>query len=82
MDTSSLIPPLVSVDWLRANATNAVLCDVRYYLDGRDGLAAHLAGHLPGAVFIDIYDVLASPAGPVIGSAAVRPRNAESNTTS
>ncbi len=67
MDASSLIPPVVSVDWLRANATNVVLCDVRYYLDGRDGLAAHLAGHLPGAIFIDMDTVLASPAGPVVG---------------
>lgn len=67
MDTSSLVPPIVSVDWLRANAANVVLCDVRYYLDGSDGMAAHLAGHLPGAVFIDMDTVMASPAGPVIG---------------
>lgn len=67
MDTSGLIPPLVSVDWLRKNASRIVLCDVRYYLDGRDGTAAYLAGHLPGAVFIDMDTVLASPAGPVIG---------------
>ena len=67
MDTSALIPPLVSVDWLRANASRIVLCDVRYYLDGSDGMAAYLAGHLPGAVFIDMDTVLASPAGPVVG---------------
>lgn len=67
MDTSALIPPMVSVDWLRENASRIVLCDVRYYLDGRDGMAAYLAGHLPGAVFIDMDTVLASPAGPVVG---------------
>ncbi len=71
-----LIEPLVSVEWLRANYSagtqagpggRVVLCDVRYYLDGRDGMDAYLAGHLPGAVFIDMDGVLASPAGPVVG---------------
>ncbi len=67
MDTSGLISPLVSVDWLRTKTSRVVLCDVRYYLDGRDGRAAYLGGHLPGAVFIDMDTVLASPAGPVVG---------------
>ena len=31
-----------------------VLVDVRWYLDGRDGRAAYEAGHLPGAVWVDL----------------------------
>jgi thiosulfate/3-mercaptopyruvate sulfurtransferase len=31
-----------------------VLADVRWYADGRDGRAAYDAGHLPGAVFVDL----------------------------
>ena len=36
----------------------AVLADVRWYLDGRDGRAAYEAGHLPGAVFVDLEAAL------------------------
>lgn len=69
---TSVVPPIVSVEWLRAQQApgkpgDLALCDVRYYLDGRDGMAAYLAGHLPGAVFIDMNTVLAAPAGPVVG---------------
>ena len=39
-----------------------VLCDVRWYLDGRSGREAYEAGHIPGAVFVDLdADVTASP---------------------
>jgi thiosulfate/3-mercaptopyruvate sulfurtransferase len=34
--------------------TPIVLVDVRWYLDGRDGRAAYEAGHLPGAVWVDL----------------------------
>jgi thiosulfate/3-mercaptopyruvate sulfurtransferase len=39
----------------------AVVADVRHYLDGRSGRAAYDSGHLPGAVFVDMDTVLASP---------------------
>ena len=39
----------------------AVVADVRHYLDGRSGRAAYDGGHLPGAVFVDMDTVLASP---------------------
>lgn len=38
------------------------VADVRWYLDGRSGEAAYEAGHLPGATFVDLETVLASPA--------------------
>jgi thiosulfate/3-mercaptopyruvate sulfurtransferase len=31
--------------------------DVRWYLDGRSGRAAYEAGHIPGAVFVDLVDI-------------------------
>lgn len=46
-----VIAPVVSADSL---PDNAVLADVRWYLDGRDGRVAYEAGHLPGAIWIDL----------------------------
>ncbi len=37
-----------------------MLADVRWYLDGRDGRAAYEAGHLPGAVWVDLDHSLAA----------------------
>lgn len=37
-----------------------VVADVRWYLDGRDGRAAYEAGHLPGAVWVDLHHQLAA----------------------
>jgi thiosulfate/3-mercaptopyruvate sulfurtransferase len=59
--------PVVSVDWLSAHMGRVVLCDVRWYLDGRSGRAAYEAGHLPGAVFIDLDRWLAGPPTPADG---------------
>jgi thiosulfate/3-mercaptopyruvate sulfurtransferase len=59
--------PLVSVDrlaeWL-AEPVPPVVVDLRWYL-GRagDGHAAYLAGHIPGAIFLDLDDDLADPNG-------------------
>jgi thiosulfate/3-mercaptopyruvate sulfurtransferase len=52
-----LIEPIVDADRitaLRATQRHVVLADVRWYLDGRDGRAAYEAGHVPGAVFVDL----------------------------
>jgi thiosulfate/3-mercaptopyruvate sulfurtransferase len=38
-----------------------VLADVRWYLDGRSGREAFEAGHLPGAVFVDLDVDLSAP---------------------
>ncbi|MEU0157597.1 sulfurtransferase [Streptomyces sp. NPDC006261] len=40
-----------------------VLLDVRWQLGGPHGRAAYEAGHLPGAVFVDLDTELAGPAG-------------------
>ncbi len=54
-------PILVSV---AAVPADAVLCDVRWYLDGRSGHAAFGAGHIPGALFVDLDRVLSAPPEP------------------
>jgi len=59
--------PVVSVDWLSSHMGRVVLCDVRWYLDGRSGRAAYDAGHLPGAVFVDLDRWLAGPPTPTAG---------------
>jgi thiosulfate/3-mercaptopyruvate sulfurtransferase len=45
----------------------AVVADVRWYLDGRSGLAAYDGGHIPGAVFIDLDAWLAAHGSPEAG---------------
>ena len=62
-----MLPPAVDVSWLRAHRGEVVLADVRWYLDGRSGRAAYDAGHLPGAVFVDLDRWLAAPPGPDAG---------------
>jgi thiosulfate/3-mercaptopyruvate sulfurtransferase len=59
----SSVPPIVDAAWVRDHP-EVVLADVRWYLDGRDGHAAYLDGHLPGAVWVDVDTVLAAPATP------------------
>ena len=57
------IAPVVTADSISALGDTAlgdtalgdtVLADVRWYLDGRDGRAAYEAGHLPGAIWVDL----------------------------
>ena len=45
----------------------AVVADVRSYLDGRVGREAYDAGHLPGAVFVDLDEALAAHTDPSAG---------------
>lgn len=65
--------PIISVEEciaalnVTATSPRPVICDVRAYLDDRDGRDAFEAGHIPGAQFIDLDTVLAAAAGPVIG---------------
>lgn len=51
-----MIGPIVTAEEV---PSQAVLADVRWYLDGRSGRAAFEAGHVPGAVFVDLDAVLA-----------------------
>jgi thiosulfate/3-mercaptopyruvate sulfurtransferase len=57
---SGVLPPFVDQVWL-AEHPEVVLADVRWYLDGRSGRQAYFAGHLPGAVFVDLSTDLAAP---------------------
>jgi len=62
-----VISPVVDRPWWEAHRDSVVLADVRWYLDGRSGRAAYDAGHLPGAVFVDLDRWLAAPAAPESG---------------
>jgi thiosulfate/3-mercaptopyruvate sulfurtransferase len=57
--------PLVTVDWLAAHLADphVVVADVRWYLQGKRGIDAYRAGHVPGAVFADVDGDLSSPKG-------------------
>ncbi len=69
--------PLVDAVWLAAHLSDVrsgdirsgdmAVCDVRWYLDGRSGRVAYDAGHLPGAVFVDLDRDLAGPPGGTAG---------------
>jgi thiosulfate/3-mercaptopyruvate sulfurtransferase len=62
-----MIAPVVDVAWLREHRDRVVLADMRWYLDGRPGRAEYDRGHLPGAVFVDLDDVLAAEGAPTLG---------------
>ncbi|GAA3231589.1 sulfurtransferase [Oerskovia jenensis] len=54
-------------DEIAAGAGDLVLLDVRWALGVTDGHEQYLAGHLPGAVFVDLEAELAAPASPARG---------------
>ena len=59
---------LVSGDWLAAHLDEVRVVDVRWYLQRPGaGRAAYAAGHIPGAVHLDVDDDLSDPASPVAG---------------
>ncbi|MEN9621365.1 MAG: hypothetical protein RL499_1558 [Actinomycetota bacterium] len=64
-----MIAPFVDVaelERLRAQG-GVVIADTRWYLDGRSGADAFAAGHLPGAVFVDLDRWLAAPPSAAAG---------------
>ena len=61
-----MIEPFVDAAWVRANP-GVILADARCYLDGRSTREAYDAGHLPGAVYIDLDGYLAAAASPTAG---------------
>ncbi len=67
----SNLPPIVTPEWLADQLARPepglVVADVRWYLDGRSGPDAYRAGHIPGAVFIDMDTVLAAHGAPTDG---------------
>lgn len=54
-------------DELAAGTGDLVLLDVRWALGVTDGHEQYLAGHLPGAVFVDLETELAAPPSPARG---------------
>lgn len=70
--------PLVSTSWLASRLGDAnprtVIADVRWYLDpARRGRDAYEAGHIPGAVFLDLDNDLSAPGGARGGAAGRHP---------
>ena len=66
---SPALAPFITVtelDRLLA-AREVVIVDSRWYLDGRSGADAHAAGHVPGAVFVDLDRSLAGAPSPAAG---------------
>jgi thiosulfate/3-mercaptopyruvate sulfurtransferase len=58
--------PLVTTEWLAARLGAPLLriADVRWYMDpARRGRDAYAAGHIPGAVFLDMDADLSAPGG-------------------
>jgi thiosulfate/3-mercaptopyruvate sulfurtransferase len=59
------VHPLIDVRSLaHALRADVVLLDVRWRLGGPPGIEAYRAGHIPGAVFVDLDRDLAAPPGP------------------
>lgn len=57
------IPPFVEVHWLSEHRDEVVLVDARWALDGSQTHEGYLAGHLPGAVYVDVTSVCAGDPG-------------------
>ncbi|WP_419930484.1 sulfurtransferase [Candidatus Poriferisodalis sp.] len=61
-----MLPPVVEASEITGR-DEIVLCDVRWYLDGRSGHAAYLAGHIPGAIWVDLDAHLSAHGAPELG---------------
>lgn len=58
--------PVISPDELRDGLAGLVVLDVRYRMGESSGLADHLAGHVPGAAYVDLETELCDlPSDPV-----------------
>jgi thiosulfate/3-mercaptopyruvate sulfurtransferase len=53
--------PTVTADWLASHLASVVVADVRWSLGAGARRADYQAGHIPGAVFVDLDDHLAGP---------------------
>lgn len=56
--------PLITAPELAARLEDVTVLDVRYLMGGPPGRDAHLAGHVPGAAYVDLDRDLAAPPGP------------------
>lgn len=66
MSTPPFVTPATLRGWL-AEGRPVRLADVRWSLDGSEGRHTYLAGHLPGAVHVDLERDLSAPATPAGG---------------
>ena len=62
-----MLGPVVSRAWWQAHRDDVVLADVRRDVPGLSAAAAYAAGHLPGAVLVDLDRWLAGPPSPADG---------------
>jgi thiosulfate/3-mercaptopyruvate sulfurtransferase len=58
------LPPFISLDELAQRRETWTLVDARLYLDGRSERDGYVAGHLPGARFLDFDATLTAPQDP------------------
>ena len=58
-----MLAPFCDAGWLTAHLDDVVVCDVRWYLDGRSGRAGYEGGHIPGAIWVDLETDLSAPPG-------------------
>lgn len=57
------IRPLISATELQQDLSRATILDVRYQMGGPSGPEEFAAGHIPGAVYVDLDTELAAPPG-------------------
>jgi thiosulfate/3-mercaptopyruvate sulfurtransferase len=55
------VPPIVDAAWLQARIGSVVVCEVGSTMTGRDPVEAFRAGHLAGARYVSLDEVLAAP---------------------
>ena len=63
---TAALPPIVDASDI-ADRTDIVLCDVRWYLDGRSGYDAYLAGHIAAAIWVNLDKHLSAHGAPGSG---------------
>ncbi|MGK2936533.1 MAG: sulfurtransferase [Solirubrobacteraceae bacterium] len=61
------MPVLITAEELRASLPDVTLLDVRWALGGPPGIDGYRAGHIPGAVFVDLDTELAAPPSAAVG---------------
>ncbi len=54
-----VLPPIVTIDDI-AHHDDIIFCDVRWYLDRTPGRQKFNEGHIPGAIFVDLDEHLAT----------------------
>ena len=59
MTNHPMLPPIIGAEVL-INRPDIILCDVRWYLDRTPGRDAYFSGHIPGAIYVDLDEHLAT----------------------